>query len=196
MQKLDRKALKQMWAESKDMPLTNEVIRCLMERRSIRDFTDEPVPRALIDVILQTGIHAPSGHNMQTWQFTILRDVGEIQRLKEVTARVAAASKVYFYGFNEPKALILVSNDRRSHFKEVDSACAAENMMLAAHSFGLGSVWINALGPISDEPEIRALLDEYGIPKQHTVIATLAMGWPKEPGRLLAKKQNVIHWVE
>lgn len=196
MQKLDRKALARMWEETGDMPLTNDTVRTLMERRSIRDFTAEPVPRNLLEVILQTGIHAPSGHNMQTWQFTVLRDPGKIRQLKQTAARTAAANKVYFYGFNEPKALILVTNDRRSHFKEVDSACAAENMMLAAQSFGLGSVWINALGPVSDEPEIRALLDSYGIPKQHVVIATLAMGWPKGPGKLLAKKQSVIRWVE
>ena len=68
--------------------------------------------------------------------------------------------------------------------------------MLAAHSFGLGSVWINALGAISDEPKIRTMLNEYGIPTTHTVVATLALGWPKVPGKLLAKKQDVIRWVD
>ena len=195
MQKLDRKALNRMWEENGDMPLTNEVIRCLMERRSIREFTERPVPKTLLEVILQTGIHAPSGHNMQTWRFTVLQQQEKIQQLKEITAKVAKSKKVYFYGFNTPATLIIVSNDRRSHFKDVDSACAAENMMLAAHSLGLGSVWINALSTICDEPDIRKLLDSYEIPPQHTVIAALAMGWPKEPGKLLAKKQNVIKYL-
>lgn len=196
MQKLDRKALAAMWAETGDRPLTNEVIHCLMERRSVRDFTDEPIPKTLLEVILQTGTRAPSGHNMQTWRFTVLREREKIRELKELTARVAKDKKVYFYGFNNPAALIIVTNDRRSHFKEVDSACAAENMMLAAHSLGLGSVWINALSNISDEPDIRALLDRYNIPATHTVIATIALGWPKAPGKLLAKKQDVINWVD
>lgn len=196
MQKLDRSALKRMWEETADTPLTNDVIRCLMERRSVRDFTDQPVPRALLEVILQTGIHAPSGHNMQTWQFTVLLQREKIQRLKQVIAPVAERRKVHFYGFNDPPVIILVSNDRRNHDSIQDSSCAAENMMLAAHSLGLGSVWINALSSICDEPEIRELLDSYGIPARHTVIATLALGWPQEPGRLLAKKQNVVRWVE
>lgn len=196
MQKLDRGALKRMWRETADTPLTNDVIRCLMERRSVRDFIDRPVPRALLEVILQTGIYAPSGHNMQTWQFTVLREQEKIQQLKETIAKVVEGKKIHFYGFNQPPVIILVSNDIRNHDGIQDSSCAAENMMLAAHSLGLGSVWINALCTICDEPEIRALLDEYGIPSRHTVWATLALGWPREPGKLLAKKQNVIRWAD
>ena len=195
MEKLDRKALAKMWEETGDMPLTNEVIRCLLERRSIRDFTEKPIPKAYLDAILQTGIHAPSGHNMQTWRFTVLREQDKIQELKKVIARTVEGKKIHFYGFNNPPGIILVSNDRRNHDGIQDSSCAAENMMLAAHSFGLGSVWINALSTICDEPEIRELLDSYGIPARHTVIATLAFGWPKEPGKLLAKKQDVVKWV-
>lgn len=80
-------------------------------------FTDGPVPKALIDVILQTSIHAPSGHNMQTWQFTVTQGDTEIQRLKEVAAWVTAVKKVYFYGFIKPTALILVNNDWCSYFR-------------------------------------------------------------------------------
>ena len=196
MQKLDRRNLSRMWRETGDMPLTNEVIRCLMERRSVRDFTEQPVPRGYLEVILQTAIHAPSGRNMQTWRFTVLREQDKIQELKRVIARTVEGRKIHFYGFNNPPVIILVSNDRRNHDGVQDSSCAAENMMLAAHSFGLGSVWINALSTICDEPEIRELLDSYEIPARHTVIAALAFGWPKEPGKLLAKKQDVVKWVE
>lgn len=196
MEKLDRKALAKMWEETGDMPLTNEVIRCLLERRSVRDFTEKPIPKAYLEAILQTGIHAPSGHNMQTWQFTVLQEQAMIQELKKVITGAVAGRKIHFYGLNNPPVIILVSNDRRNHDGIQDSSCAAENMMLAAHSFGIGSVWINALSTICDEPEIRKLLDSYEIPARHTVIAMLALGWPKEPGKLLAKKHNVVKWVE
>ena len=196
MSKTDRKALAVMWSETGDRPLTNDVIRCLMERRSVRIFKPEPIPKTLLNVILQTGIRAPSGHNMQTWQFTVVTDKEKIQKLKALIARVAKENNVYFYGFNEPAALIIVTNDRRSHFKEVDSACAAENMMLAAHSLGLGSVWINALSSICDVPEVRAELDALQIPPSHSVIATLALGFPDEKPRLLAKKNDVVRWAD
>lgn len=196
MQKLDRKALKQMWLETGDAPLTNDVIRCLCERRSIRDFTNRPVPKAYLDVILQTGISAPSGHNLQSWQFTVLRDSKKIVHLKEVLARVSKGKKVHFYGFNDPAAVILLSNDKRNKNGVQDCACAAENMMLAAHSLGLGSVWNNAISVIYDEPEVRDLLSSFHIPETHAVVAALLFGWAKEPGKMLSKKQDVICWVE
>lgn len=195
MQKIDRKALHQMWQDTGDKLLMNDTIRSLFGRRSIRDFTEQPVPKAYLDVILQTGIYAPSGHNMQTWQFTVIQDQAKIRHLKEIIAETVKDKRnIHFYGFNNPQVIILISNDRRNNDGIQDSSCAAENMMLAAHSFGIGSVWINALCTICDEPEIRQLLDEYGIPHQHIVWAMLAMGYPKAEGKQLAKKQNVIHW--
>lgn len=197
MQKVDRRVLRQRWENRGQESLMNETIRSLLERRSIRDFTDEPIEKARLELILQTGIHAPSGHNMQTWRFTVLQKAGDIARLKAAMARAAEKDRsVHFYGFQQPAAVILVSNDRRNKNAAQDSACAAENMMLAAHSLGLGSVWINALLTLSDDEELRALLTEYGIPTQHIVYATLALGHPRDAGKLLAKKQNVIRWIE
>lgn len=195
MQKIDRKALKELWKENGDRELMNETVRAILSRRSVREFTDRPISKALLDVILQAGIYAPSGHNMQTWQFTVMQGQEQIQNLKEVMGRVAKEKRVHFYGFNHPAAVVLVSNDRRNADGIQDSSCAAQNIMLAAHSFGVGSVWINALMTICDEPEIRALLRSWGIPDTHIVWAAIAMGWPAQPGRLLAKKQDVIKYL-
>lgn len=195
MKKLDRKTLAKMWQETGDHELMNETVRNLLSRRSVRDFTEQDIPKVYLDMILKCGIYAPSGHNMQTWKFTVLHDQKLITGLKEVTARAAKENKVYFYGFNQPNAVILISNDRRNSNGIQDSACAAENMMLAAHSYGIGSVWINALHTICDVPEIRELLNSYGIPDNHIVWAMVAMGYPEKPGKLLAKKENVINWV-
>ena len=173
----------------------NETVRTILSRRSVRDFTDKPVPRALLDVILQAGIYAPSGYNIQTWRFTVMQGQDQIQELKEAMGRVAREKRVYFYGFNNPVVVVLVSNDRRNADGIQDSSCAAQNIMLAAHSFGVSSVWINALMTICDEPEIRALLRGYGIPDTHIVWASIAMGWPAQPGKLLAKKQDVIKYL-
>lgn len=196
MQKIDRKALKELWKENGGRELINETIRTILTRRSVREFTDKPIPKTLLDVIVQTGIYAPSGHNMQTWQFTVMQEQDQIQNLKEAMGRVAKEKRVHFYGFNNPVVMVLVSNDRRNADGIQDSSCAAQNIMLAAHSFGVGSVWINALMTICDEPEIRALLRGYGIPDTHIVWAAIAMGWPAQPGKLLAKKQDVIKYLE
>lgn len=196
MKKLDRKVLRRMYEERGSVDLMNPVICNLLARRSVRSFTEQPIDEKILDMILKTGYYAPSGHNMQTWRFTVLKSQEKIQRLKEVTRAAAEEKKVHFYGFENPKVLILVSNDRRNKDGIQDASCAAENMMLAAQSYGIGSVWLNPLMTLCDEPEIRELLDSYQVPGQHIVWAAVALGYPKAPGKLLAKKENVVHFVE
>ncbi len=196
MGKLDRKELHRMWADSGDLKLTNPVMENIMARHSIREFTDQPIPRRLIETLVKAGWNAPSGHNLQTWRFTVLTTQPEIQALKSLIQSVSERCNTTFFGFKNPQALILVSNDRRNADGIQDASCAAENILLAATSFGLGATWINALMTICDEPDIRAELDRYQIPKTHNVWAMIVLGWPAAPGKALARKSNVVHFVD
>lgn len=196
MGKLDRNALRRMWTDSGNLKLTNPVLENILARHSIRHFTDQPIPRRLLETLVKAGWNAPTGHNLQTWRFTLLTTQPEIQALKALTQAVAKRRKTICYGFENPQALILVSNDRRNADGIQDASCAAENILLAATSFGLGATWINALMTLCDEPEIRQKLDDYQIPKTHNVWAMIAVGWPAEPPKSLARKTNVIHFVD
>lgn len=196
MGKIDRRQLRSIWANQGSRDLMNPVMQAILTRRSIRKFVDKPVPRELLDMLLQAGYHAPSGHNMQTWRFTVLQNAEKIALLKETIARVAKEKKVNFYGFEQPPCLILISNDERNANGCQDASCAAQNIFLAAHSYGLGSVWLNALMTLCGEPDIRALLDSYGIPANHRVWCMAAVGYPAAPGAALAKKKDVVFYVD
>ena len=190
MGKLDRKELRKMWSDSGDMNLTNPTFETILNRHSIRHFTDQPIPRRLLEAVVSAGYHAPSSKNLQTWRFTVLTNQAEIQALKELIAATAQRVGSFFFGYNNPQAVILVSNDQRNPSSIQDSACAVENILLAATSFGLGATWINALRTICDEPEIRTKLDEYGIPQTHTVWSTIVLGWPAKEPKPIVKNPN------
>jgi long-chain acyl-CoA synthetase len=196
MKKIDRKKLKKMWESGESTVERNQVVSAIYGRRSVRNFTDKHIPREILEQIVDCGRQAPSGHNMQTWHFAVITNQYGIQDLKELIEPVAKRRGVYFYGFNNPDALILVSNDVRNQDGIQDSSCAAQNIMLAAHSYGIGSVWINALMRLCDEPEIRPVLTSYGIPENHNVWAMIALGYPANQPNALAKKDNVVSWVE
>lgn len=196
MGKIDRRKLREIWKNQGDKDLMNSVINAILTRRSIRKFLEKPVPRELLDMILQAAYHAPSGHNMQTWRFTVLQNTEKISILKETIKEVAKEKKVNFYGFEQPPCLILISNDTRNPDGCQDASCAAQNIFLAAHSYGLGSVWLNALMTLCDEPRIRVLLTSYGIPANHRVWCMAAVGYPAAPGVTLAKKKDVVFYVE
>lgn len=196
MQKTDRKALKALWENQGKQKLLNETIHTIMTRRSVRKFTQQPIPRDVLESILTAGYYAPSGHNMQTWRFTVLTNRAELQRLREATRLAAQSKGVYFYGWENPVALVLVSNDKRNPYGCQDASCAAENLMLAAKSYGIGSVWLNPLMTLRDVEPVKALLDAYEVPAGHTVWSAVALGYPAAEGPLLQKKADVIRWID
>lgn len=196
MKKLDRKALYKRFAEIGEQKLTNPIIQNILNRRSIRRFTDKKIAKEILDMLVETGYHAPSGHNLQTWRFTVIPKTEHINSLKETVRLVCQKRKVHFYGFENPACLILVSNDKRNDDGIQDASAAAQNIMLAAASYGIGSVWLNPLMTICDEPEIRTMLDSYTIPKEHIVWAMIALGYPAAAGNRLAKKKDVVYYVD
>lgn len=196
MQKLDYKALRQIWIDGGQSDLYNPVIRNIYGRHSVREFTEDKIPYAILEMIVKAGMYAPSGHNMQTWKFTVIDNVDVIQNVKSVVQRVAKEKNVYCYGFNNPVTLVLISNDRRNDNCIQDSSCAAENIMLAANSYGIGSVWLNTLKTLSDEPEVRELLDSFDIPTTHIVWSMIALGYPAKNPNPPKKKMNVVKWID
>ncbi len=192
MGKIERKKLKAMYERQNNN--CNPVISAILGRRSVRDFTEETVPEDIVRLLAETGTAAPSGRNTRTRMFTVISDRDEIRSLKELTGRIAAREKTSFHGFGEPPLMILISNERRNKDGIQDAACAAENIMIACHSLGLGSVWLNPLMNICDTAEIRERLDQYGIPRSYIVWAALAIGYPS--GKIpdfVRKEESIIY---
>ena len=155
----------------------NEVIKNILERRSVRKFSDKQIPDEELDLIIKAGLYAPSAMNKQTWKFTVLTKPDDIQELAKVISKYIDREG---YDMYKPALLIIPSNSKDAKFGRDDNACALENIFLAACSLGIGSVWINQLNGICDEPEIRALLDKYGIPADHVVYGMAALGYSAE----------------
>ncbi len=197
MSKIDKRKLRALQkSRNTENTLVNPVIQTLLTRRSIRKFTGQKISQPVMDMILKTGCYAPSGHNMQSWKFTVLEKEETILRLKDAAGLAAQKRNVYFYGFENPAAVILVSNDERNPYSIQDASCAAENMMLAAWSYGIGSVWVNVLRHLREEEPVCRLLDEFGLPRGHIVWAALALGYPVSEGVLLAKKKDAVHYAD
>ena len=146
----------------------NEVMNNILTRRSIRKFTDTPISREILDDLVQAALHAPSGMGKQTWKFTVVTNKNAIKRLAEA---------------------IKTTLNRPGWGKE-DDACALENILLAANSYGVGSVWINQLQNICDTPAIRDILNDFGVPANHVVYGMAALGYP-DPDTVIQPKERI-----
>lgn len=195
MQKIDRNKLREMLEHKDDLELMNPVMQAILSRRSIRKFTDKDIPGNVLDMILKAACHAPSGHNMQSWRFTVLTKKSDIENLKQAALEAAKKESVVVYGFENPKVMILVSNDDRNPNSCQDASCAAENILLAAHSYGLGAVWLNPLKTLRNTEPVKSVLDSFGIPANHTVWSSVALGYSDHEGAKLQKKTNVIRYI-
>ncbi|MCR4940387.1 MAG: nitroreductase family protein [Treponemataceae bacterium] len=152
----------------------NTFIDLIKERRSCRAFTTEAVAQSDVQTILECALAAPSGMGRQTWQFTAITDPAKIQKLAKAVAQ--ALGMPSSYNMYKPAVLIITSNDKESRFREVDNACAMQNIYLGAEALKLGCVWINQINDCFDNPSVRELLSEFGIPENHGVYGSAAIG--------------------
>lgn len=165
--------------------MTNAVIENILTRRSVRAFKDQPVERGKIDAMLKCAAYAPSAMNRQTWHFTAVLSKAKIEKLAAAMGKALGSAD---YDLYRPAALIIPSNTAVGDW---DNACALENIFLAAHSMGVGSVWINQLTDVCDEPGVRAVLSELGIPAEHKVFGMAALGYAAQEPVLREKKYPV-----
>jgi nitroreductase len=145
-------------------------------------FKAQTVPGEHLRKIVQAGLDAPSGCNLQTTEFVIVTDTGKIKELAALVGRESVAGA---------PAVIVALCDTGASFKEMrfwieDCAAATENMLLAIAALGYASCWIDgALRREGRAEKIAALL---GVPRSRTVRIVLPVGIPAEPGTRKPKK--------
>ncbi len=170
-----------------------ELFEAIQNRKSVRAYTDRPVDRALIAQVVEAGILAPTGKNSQTRRFIVMQDQDKLQALLRAVIGAAELSESYTF-YNAP-ALILVVDEAADYNACSNCACAMQNMMLAATGLGLGAVWINQIGPVSDDSAVRAELDAMGLPASQKIWAALALGYEGKPTSPREKNRDVVTWV-
>ncbi len=172
----------------------NEVINNILTRRSIREFTDKPVSKEDIELLIKAGMYAPSGMNKQTWNFIGIINKAKIKELAAVVGKVTGRDN---YNFYNPTALIIVSNENDSKWGVEDNSCALQNIFLAAHSMDIGSVWINQLSAGNcDAPELREMLESLGVPNNHAVYGIAALGYSANQPKGIVEKTGKFSIIE
>ena len=168
-----------------------DVLTCIGTRRSIRGFKKQELTKEQLILLAEAARSAPTAMNMQTRRITVVQNKAMMEKLRTV---IGAELGREGYNFYFPDVLIIASDSKTARMPIENCACALENVFLAAHSMGLGSVWINQLNGICDRPAIRAVLNELKLPEDHDVWGMAAVGYPDAPPRNI-EKIGALEWV-
>ncbi|MGL1861645.1 MAG: nitroreductase [Pseudodesulfovibrio sp.] len=163
----------------------NLIINALKERRSIRKFTDEPVSREDIIVILEAGQWAPSGLNNQPWRFLVIqKDDPRHEQLTECTK--------YGHIVRASTACICIMLDKSAMYSEMKdhqgAGACTQNMLLAIHALGLGAVWLGEI--VNDQAKSLGVLglDE----NEYELQVVIALGHPDQNGSAKRKELSEL----
>jgi nitroreductase len=176
-------------------------------RRSTREFAAQAVDDEAVRRLIDAAVHAPSASNGQPWTFTVVRDQGLLDRISDdakshMLATLTAGPQADRYRtmlgdadfqiFYHAPVLILISGVVQRPWVVEDCALAAENLMLAAHSEGLGTCWIGFAQRFLNTPEGKNAL---GLPATSMPVAPIIVGYPKAEIAPVARKEPEIRWV-
>lgn len=168
----------------------NAVLENIKTRRSVRTFSDKPVERKDLEAITEAGLYAPSAMNNQVWQITAVCSRELLDELSNAISVIL--DRPDYNRFYKAPVLIIVSVPVNYEHGIADTACAIENMMLAAHSLGIGSVWINQFKNICGEKQMRDILDKCNIPADHEIWGTIAVGYGEPKSTTRENKGKVV----
>ncbi len=183
-------ASRKCWQNGGYIFMENNFLSLIKTRRSVRAYKSEPVPSEALDAVLEAGTYAPTGGGHQSPTIIAITDPKYRQEIAKLNAEVMGSNTDPYYG--APVVILVLADGSASTFVE-DGSCVLENMMLAAHALGLGTVWVHREREIFDSESGKALLREWKLPETLRGVGAIALGYPaQEAGQPAARKQNYI----
>ncbi|MEE0966695.1 MAG: nitroreductase [Bacilli bacterium] len=172
----------------------NDVIKNMIERRSIKKYKDEQIKKEDLELILEAGKYAANGMGLQSPVMVVLQEKEVIKKYAKMNAAVMGMDKDPFYG--APTVVIVLADKNRGTCIE-DGSLVIGNMMNAAHSLGIGSCWIHRAYQVFESDEGKAMLKEWGIEGEYRGIGNCILGYMDgEYPVAKDRKENYVYYVK
>ena len=172
--------------------MVNATLDTIKKRRSITNFLSKSVEDKVLQAVLEAGRWTPSWLNKQPWKFIVVSNEAIRLHASSIVPSVfSSAIKM------APVFIAICVNPESDPYHYIEEGAAAtQNMALAAHSLGLGTIWIGAFS-LADEKDSteRKLKDLLRIPKKWRLISLLPLGYPKFKGSKTRKElKDIVDW--
>jgi nitroreductase len=172
-------------------PDAGPVLEAIFRRRSIRKYSDQKVEPEKLDLLLKAAMAAPSAMNCKPWEFVVVTDPQKLAQFRQ---------RLMFGNRNAPAAIVvcgnpgLTSNPAARLFWPQDCSLAGQNILLAAVSLGLGTVWVG-VHPVGTF--VRIVRQITRLPRHITPLGLLYIGYPAEEKSARTQYNPArVHWQE
>ena len=153
----------------------NEVTKILCERRSIRKFKPNQIPRDVLDEILKCGTFAPNGKSKQSAKMVVVQNHDLIEEIAKVNG--SFVNKVGLNPFYNAPTLIIVFADKNISTYIEDGCAVISNLINAAFSLGVDSCWVHRAKETFETEFGKKLLDKWGITEEYVGIGNVVLGY-------------------
>ena len=174
----------------------SELLEQMKQRRSIRKYKQDKIPQEILDQIIEAGLYAANGMGKQA-TITIAITSKELRdKISKINAKIGGWKDDFDPFYGAPVILIVLA-DKNWVNRVYDGSLVMGNMMLAAHSLNLGSIWIHRAKEEFELPEYQELLKQLGVEGEWEGIGHCAIGYADGLYPQAAKrKDNRVYWVK
>lgn len=159
-----------------------DAIECMKTRRSIRAFQDKPVPKEVIEDIVDCGRLAATAINIQPWMFICVQDKAMLQKIADTTDHGKFIAQA-------PVCIAVFCEDTKYYLE--DGSAATQNILNAARAHGLGSCWVAG----DKKPYCSSMRDMLGLPVNYKLVSLVAIGYPATENNPPKKPlSEVLRW--
>ena len=149
------------------------LFRSILNRKSVREYSDKEISQEIIDNLLKAGMSAPSSRDRRPWHFIVISDKAVLENLGDQLKNASCLKSAN-------KAILVCGDDELSdNCWFLDCSAAAQNILIAAESMGLGAVW-TAVYPYDDRAEIVNKV--FNLRKTIHALSIIPLGYPLEKG--------------
>ena len=177
----------------------NQVVKTIMERRSIRKYKPQPVEREKMDLILQCGINAPNGQNKQSWEVRVVDSPELLEAMKEAIAKGHPGMNPEMAKgcFRGAPTMVFIARDKSYDFSPYDCGLLAENMVLSAWSMGIGSICLGSpVRFLTDNAECLPYLEKLGFSEGYELCLCVGFGYADEAPAAKPRDWGKVKYVD
>ena len=171
-----------------------DVLEFMKTRRSIRKFKSDMIDDDTLNKIIEAGTYAANGRNMQSPIIIAVTNKEMRDRISKMNAEIMGNNSDPFYG---APVILIVLADKSKPTAIYDGSLVMGNLMLAAHSLGVGSCWIHRAKEEFETAQGKEILKQLGIKGEYEGIAHCALGYPDgDYPDVIPRKENIVFYIK